>query len=100
MTIKNRTVEEQHRLNGYRRRRRVLEYALYHSVQAEPATAGEVKQFLKTAPPEVFILLDGLAIGGPRGQRPHGVDKERNDRIVAGVVGWLLGKPGVTGRDH
>lgn len=85
--MKHRTAEEQQRLNGYMRRKEVLEYALYESVQAEPATPDEVKRFLKKAPPEVPILLHGLGARNPLDGKWR-VD----ERIVSGFVGAVLAK--------
>lgn len=86
MTSRTRTTEEQQLLNARMRRDDVREYALQKAMHAQPAAPDEVKTFLRTAPPEVLILLDGLTV---RADEPSEVDRERNDRIVAGVVGWL-----------
>jgi hypothetical protein len=60
MTNYNRTEKEQQRLNSHMRRKDVLEWALFESLHAEPASQAQVKRFLTAAPPEVFVLLDGL----------------------------------------
>lgn len=92
MTTKHRTPAKQEKLNGYMRRRDVLEYFLFQSVQAEPATPDEVKAFLATAPPEVFVLLDGLTGRTSSPDRLSDDDLARNERITAGVIGFLLAR--------
>lgn len=84
MTINNRPEEEQHRLNNHMRRKDVLEGVLFQSLHAEPASEEQVKRFLAAAPPEVFVLLDGLV---PQ-PSPAGIHKEalHENRVVQGFV--------------
>jgi hypothetical protein len=60
MTINDRTEEVQELLNSHMRRKDVPERILFESLNAEPASQEQVKRFLTAAPPEVFVLLDGL----------------------------------------
>lgn len=90
MMITNRTEEEQEQLNVRMRRKEVLEWALFQSLHAEPASAGQVKRFLAAAPPEVCVLLDGLvpppSLLAARGQSLH------DNPIVQGFVGAVLAR--------
>jgi hypothetical protein len=88
MTNYNRTEEEQQRLNNHMRPKEVLEWALIQSLHAEPANAGQVKRFLAAAPPEVFMLLDGLVpLPSPAGIHDESLHE---NRIVQGFVGMAL----------
>lgn len=85
MTINFRTEEEQEQLNDHVRRKEVLEWALFQSLHAEPASAGQVKRFLATAPPEVFVLLGGLV---PTAALPATQNESLHENpIVQGFVG-------------
>lgn len=88
MTINNRPEEEQQRLNNHMRRKHVLEWVLFQSLHAEPASEEQVKRFLAVAPPEVFVLLDGLMpLPWPEGvqdEAPH------ENRIVQGFVAMVM----------
>lgn len=81
------TVEEQQRINSYVQRQDVREYALYAALHAKPARAELVKSFLDDAPPEVRILLDGIA--SPNEGRWASGDRW-HPRIVAGFVTHTL----------
>lgn len=88
MTNYNRTEEEQQRLNSHMRCKDVLEWALFQSLHAEPASQEQVKRFLVTAPPEVFVLLDGLVpLPSPAGIHDESLHE---NRIVQGFVGMAL----------
>jgi hypothetical protein len=88
MNIKNRTEEEQEQLNNHMRRKDVLERILFESLNAEPASQEQVKRFLTAAPPEVFVLLDGL-VPMPS---PEGIHDEclHENGIVQGFVGMIM----------
>ncbi|MCC3278163.1 hypothetical protein LJ754_03180 [Arthrobacter sp. zg-Y40] len=88
MTINNRTEEEQQRLNSHMRRKDVLEEVLFRSLHAKPATEEQVKRLLAVAPPEVFVLLDGLKPS----PSPTGIPNEplHENRIVQGFVGMVM----------
>jgi hypothetical protein len=90
MTIKNRTEEEQERLNSHMRHKDVLEWILLQSLHAEPAGQEQVKRFLTAAPPEVFVLLDGLvpppSLAGIHEESLH------ENRIVQGFVGMAMAR--------
>jgi hypothetical protein len=88
MNIKNRTEEEQEQLNNHMRRKDVLERILFESLNAEPASQEQVKRFLTAAPPEVFVLLDGL-VPLPLPAATHDESLDEN-RIVQGFVGMAL----------
>ena len=92
MTINIRTEEEQQRLNGFMRRKDVLEGILFRSLHAEPASAEQVKRFLSLAPPEVFVLLDGL-LPLPLSPGIPG-DAVHENRIVQGFVGMAISRKG------
>lgn len=83
-----RTPEQHERLNEYVRRKDVSEFALHTT----PATSEQVKHFLCTAPPEVFVLLDGLSADRhcPDGRMTSVYDS----RMVAGFVGARLDEAG------
>ncbi|WP_437771384.1 hypothetical protein [Arthrobacter sp. KNU40] len=90
MTIKNRTAEEQERFSSHMRRNDVLESILLESLHAEPASQEEVKWFLATAPPEVFVLLDGLLpLPLPTGLRDESLHE---NRTVQGFVGAAMAR--------
>lgn len=88
MTIYNRTEEEQQRLNSYMRRKDVLERILFQSLHAAPASQAQTKRFLAAAPPEVFVLLNGLT------SSPSSVAADAEplyeNRIVQGFVGLAM----------
>lgn len=88
MTNDNRTDEEQERLNSRMRRPDVMERILFQSLHAVPASEEQVKRFLTSAPPEVFVLLNGL-VPMPS---PAGIHDEslHENRIVQGFVGLAL----------
>jgi hypothetical protein len=88
MTNYTRTEKEQQRLNSHMRRKDVLEWALFQSLHAEPASEAHVKRFLTSAPPEVLVLLNGL-VPMPS---PEGIHDEclHENRIVQGFVGMIL----------
>lgn len=90
MTIKNRTAEQQEQLNNHMRRTDVLESILLESLHAEPASQEQVKRFLAAAPPEVYVLLDGL-LPPPL---PTGLGDEslHKNRIVQGFVGAAIAR--------
>jgi hypothetical protein len=90
MNIKNRTEEEQEQLNSHMRRKDVLEWALLQSLYAEPASQKQVKRFLTTAPPEIFVLLDGL-VPLPSPAAIHDGSLHAN-RIVQGFVGSVMAR--------
>lgn len=80
----------QARINQHMRRKDVLEYLLARSLHAEPASPTQVKAFLATAPPEVFVALDGLlpsAAGSSRDESVH------ENPLVQGFVGLVLSGP-------
>jgi hypothetical protein len=88
MTNDNRTDEEQERLNSHMGRPDVMERILFESLNAEPASEAQVRRFLTSAPPEVFVLLNGL-VPMPS---PEGIHDEslHENRIVQGFVGLAL----------
>lgn len=87
-TVKTkRTPATQDLLNARMRRKDVLEYLLHRALHAQPATPAQVKAFLATAPPEVFIAVDGLRAVTADGRE---VGSAHDDRIVQGFVGWAL----------
>lgn len=90
MMINNRPEEEQQRLNNHMRRKDVLERVLFQSLHAEPASEEQVKRFLAAAPPEIFVLLDGLMPPSS----PAGLHNEalHEKRIVQGFVGMILAR--------
>lgn len=90
MNIKSRTEEEQEQLNSQMRRKDVLEWALFESLHAEPASQEQVKRFLTAAPPEVFVLLYGL-VPPPS---PAAINDEslHENRIVQGFVGTVMAR--------
>lgn len=90
MNIKNRTEEEQEQLNNHMRRKDVLERILFESLHAEPASPEQVKLFLAAAPPEVFVLLDGL-VPLPSPTAIHEASVHQN-RIVQGFVGSVMAR--------
>lgn len=51
---------EQMRLNALMRRPEAQQILLHHALHSDPATPDQVREFLQTAPPEIFILLDAL----------------------------------------
>lgn len=77
----------QRRLNELMRRPDALQYLLFQSLNSEPATPEQVKEFLATAPPEVSIAVDGLLPVTADGTR---IGPAYDDRIVQGFVGWVL----------
>lgn len=90
MTIKNRTAEQQEQLNNHMRRTDVLESILLESLHAEPASQEEVKRFLATAPPEVFVLLDSLLpLPSPTGIHDESLHE---NRIVQCLVGAAMAR--------
>lgn len=90
MGVKNRSAEEQLRINEYMNRPDVLEYVLHQALNGQPASPDEVNKVLRSAPPEVRILLRNLTLQFDNESPPSKEDAARNDRITAGVVGWLL----------
>lgn len=88
MAIYNRTEEDQQRLNNHMRRQDVLERLLLQSLHAAPATEEQVKRFLATAPPEVFVLLHGFLPKPP--QASIYVEVLHENRIVQGFVGMII----------
>ena len=61
MTAKNRTPEQQERINGYMRRKDVKVYLVYEALHGTIRASPEhTKRFLETAPPEIDVLLDEL----------------------------------------
>jgi hypothetical protein len=88
MTNYNRTEEEQEQLNNHMRRKDVLEWALFQSLHAEPASEAHVKRFLTSAPPEAFVLLNGLVPPSV----PAAIHEEslHTNRIVQGFVGMVM----------
>lgn len=69
------------------RRPEVLQYLLFRALHAAPASSEQVRQFLATAPPEVFVALDGLLpvpVGDAAGGSVH------DDPIAQGFVGLVL----------
>lgn len=88
--FKHRDPATQERLNEYMRRRDVLEYLFFHSLNAEPATPAQVAEFLAVAPPEVFVALDGLL---PVGHGPIDGSVHENP-VVRGFVGMIRARGG------
>jgi hypothetical protein len=88
MTNDNRTDEEQERLNSHMGRPDVMERILFESLNAEPASQEQVKRFLAAAPPEVFVLLDGL-VPPSLPAATHGESLHTN-RIAQGFVGVVF----------
>lgn len=88
MSPENRTQEQQERLNARMRRRDIREHVFFRALHAEPATTRQVKDFLASAPPEVFVLLDGiLPPPSPLGIRDKSLHESR---IVQGFVGLVI----------
>lgn len=83
-----RTKGEQGRLNNSMRRKDVLEKILFESLQAKPTNEEQVKRFLAVAPPEIFVLLDGL-MPTPS---PAGIPNEalHENRVVQAFVGMVM----------
>lgn len=88
MTINNRSEEEQQRLNNHMGRQDVLEWILFQSFHAAPASEEQVKRFLAAAPPEIFVLLDGLMPPSS----PADIRNEilHENRILQGFVGTAM----------
>jgi hypothetical protein len=80
----------QERLNEHLRRPEVLQYLLRQALHADPASPEQVRQFLTTAPPEVFVALDSL-LPLPQGSCDEHVEE---DRIAQGFVGMMLAAGG------
>lgn len=83
----------QERLNAHMRRPEVLQYLLHEALHADPATPEQVRAFLETAPPDVFVALDGL-LPVPVSDLPS--RSVHDDPIAQGFVGLILSgsKPG------
>lgn len=82
-------------LNAMMRRRDVKELVLALSIQTDaPATPAQVRRFLQTAPPEVFVLLDELVPKPTAGVRSESV---YDNCIVQGFVGAVIER-GLLGR--
>lgn len=88
MTLKYRAEEKQQQLNSHMRREDVLEWILVQAIHAEPASQEQVKRFLAAAPPEVFVLLDGL-MPQPSPVGLHDNSLHEN-QIVQGFVGMAM----------
>lgn len=78
---------EQMQLNSHMRRPEVQQFLLHQALHSEPATPEQVRAFLKTAPPEIFILLDALL---PLPARKNLRDESVHDSpILQGLVGFF-----------
>ncbi len=91
---RDRTPEEQERLNAHMREKPVLEWVLFHSLNARPATRQQVEAFLATAPPEVFVLLDELIAPPAPGLPLDMSDSVFENPIVRGFIGLIRASGG------
>ncbi len=90
MTFRNRNHRRprQEVLNNYMRREDVKKFIFQKAIHSEPATPAEVKEFLATAPEEVFVLLDSiLPSPSPKGFTDPPLFE---DTLTRAIVGFFL----------